>query len=382
MYLLATGRAGSRPLVCVPGVVGNAGVHARIGRELSLKRFDREISGGKRLLTCGVAARSRMRVQLPRTGYSVQMNKQGRTTHVEAGLEHQDLFPIREVSRLTGVNPVTLRAWERRYGLIQPTRTDSGHRLYSQADVDDIRRILGWLERGVAVSKVGSILARGQAHVQGMLPAGCAARWQAQLREAVQRFDAASLDRLFDKVFATISQDQVFAEVFMPVWHDLAAAQGAFGQASEWLFLDQFLRARVFSRLQLTHLPRRRSVLVAPLPGQCMELELLVTGLLLCSDDVGATLLMPGQPLDELAVVCGRLKPDALVLFSNHAPTAELSRRLNRLAVGLECPLLLAGEAGEMAQQSLAGSPVACLGAEGELMRRRLRQYLAGQLDT
>jgi len=70
------------------------------------------------------------------------------------------------------------------------------------------------------------------------------------------------------------------------------------------------------------------------------------------------------------------------VLFSNHAPTVELSKRLSRLTVGLECPLLLAGEAGEIAQESLAGSPVACLGAEGDLMRRRLRQYLAGQLDT
>ena len=44
-------------------------------------------------------------------------------------LEREELFPIREVARLTGVNPVTLRAWERRYGLIQPTRTESGHRL-------------------------------------------------------------------------------------------------------------------------------------------------------------------------------------------------------------------------------------------------------------
>ena len=42
-----------------------------------------------------------------------------------AALTQEELFPIREVSRLTGVNPVTLRAWERRYGLIQPTRTDS-----------------------------------------------------------------------------------------------------------------------------------------------------------------------------------------------------------------------------------------------------------------
>ncbi|MFJ4155725.1 MerR family transcriptional regulator [Pseudomonas sp. NPDC089752] len=307
------------------------------------------------------------------------MNKQGRISQSE--LEHKELFPIGEVSRLTGVNAVTLRAWERRYGLIQPTRTESGHRLYSQVDIDDIRRILGWLERGVAVSKVGSILARGQAHVQGMLAADSAARWQAQLREAVQRFDAASLDRLFDQVFAAISQDQVFSEVFMPVWHDLGA-QGAFGQVSEWLFLDQFLRARVFSRLQLARIARSCNVLLAPLPGQCFELELLVTGLVLSSDEVGVTLLMPGQPLDELAVVCARLRPDAVILFSNHAPTAELGKRLGRQALTLECPILLAGEAAESAQESLAGSTVACLGADAAVMRRQLRQYLAGQLDT
>src|SRR5471030_2996715 len=76
-------------------------------------------------------------------------------------LEKQEqLFPIREVARLTGVNPVTLRAWERRYGLIQPTRTESGHRLYSMHDIETVRSILGWIERGVAVSKVGKILAK------------------------------------------------------------------------------------------------------------------------------------------------------------------------------------------------------------------------------
>ena len=75
-------------------------------------------------------------------------------------LIREELFPIREVARLTGVNPVTLRAWERRYGLIQPTRTESGHRLYSMTDIERVRSILGWIERGVAVSKVGKILAK------------------------------------------------------------------------------------------------------------------------------------------------------------------------------------------------------------------------------
>nr|MBF0684652.1 MerR family transcriptional regulator [Pseudomonas sp.] len=69
-----------------------------------------------------------------------------------------ELFPIREVVRLTGVNPVTLRAWERRYGLIQPIRTDSGHRQYSAADIETIRRILAWTERGVAVGKISGVL--------------------------------------------------------------------------------------------------------------------------------------------------------------------------------------------------------------------------------
>jgi DNA-binding transcriptional MerR regulator len=67
-------------------------------------------------------------------------------------------YPIRDVAELTGVNPVTLRAWQRRYGLIKPARTDSGHRLYSDDDIDRIRRILHWLDQGVSIGKVRALL--------------------------------------------------------------------------------------------------------------------------------------------------------------------------------------------------------------------------------
>lgn len=53
-------------------------------------------------------------------------------------MQSEDLLPIGEVARLTGVNPVTLRAWERRYGLIKPQRTPKGHRLYPQ---DQVQRV-------------------------------------------------------------------------------------------------------------------------------------------------------------------------------------------------------------------------------------------------
>ncbi|RBJ68475.1 helix-turn-helix-type transcriptional regulator, partial [Pseudomonas sp. MWU12-2534b] len=47
-----------------------------------------------------------------------------------------------------------------------------------------------------------------------------------------------------------------------------------------------------------------------------------------------------------------------------------------RLALTLDCPLLLAGDAADLAQDSLIGSPVACLGNEGRLMQQRLRGFL------
>lgn len=70
------------------------------------------------------------------------------------------LFPIRAVSNITGVNPITLRAWERRYNLIRPTRTATGHRLYSAADIQEIQRILALSAQGVGFTQIAQILAR------------------------------------------------------------------------------------------------------------------------------------------------------------------------------------------------------------------------------
>ncbi|MEF1221038.1 MerR family transcriptional regulator, partial [Photobacterium damselae] len=59
-------------------------------------------------------------------------------------------YAIGEVSEITGVNSVTLRAWQRRYGLIVPQRTPKGHRLYTHDDIVKIRQIVSWLKKGVS----------------------------------------------------------------------------------------------------------------------------------------------------------------------------------------------------------------------------------------
>ncbi|NWA23429.1 MerR family transcriptional regulator [Pseudomonas gingeri] len=306
-------------------------------------------------------------------------------------LKQEELFPIREVSRLTGVNPVTLRAWERRYGLIQPTRTESGHRLYAMSDIETVRTIMGWIERGVAVSKVGKILAKTSAQAQPIhTPSGIAAQsiaqaewddWQTQLRVAVSAFDEPALERLYGQVFSSYPLTVVFQNILLPLWQRLQQG-GEFGQASEWLFLDTFLRARVLQRLHLVRgLPSQRIVLAA-LPDQCRELELLVAGLLLGDGDRSVSVLAVGQPFDELTLVCEKVRPEALVLYSNRSPLSDLPRRLNRLALSVDCAVMLAGDVSELLQERLEGSSIGCLGNDGRLMRRRLQQLLAGRLDT
>jgi hypothetical protein len=61
------------------------------------------------------------------------------------------LYTIGEVALLCDINPVTLRAWQRRYGLLKPQRTDGGHRLFNDADIDRIREIKSWIDNGVQV---------------------------------------------------------------------------------------------------------------------------------------------------------------------------------------------------------------------------------------
>ncbi|UZE24661.1 MerR family transcriptional regulator [Pseudomonas sp. B21-056] len=304
------------------------------------------------------------------------------------GLEREDLFPIREVSRLTGVNPVTLRAWERRYGLIQPTRTESGHRLYSLGDIEKVRSILAWIERGVAVSKISKILSKTESlkpvsmFISSDLVRVDYAQWQRQVAVAVANFDDVELDRVYGQIFSSYAVPIVFQRILMPLWRQLLQRQQEFGQTSEWLFFDGFLRSRVSQRLLLKREDRSRRVLVSAIAGQCRELELLVTALYVSKAEVGIRLMTVGQPFDELTLVCQKTQPLALVLVSNHAPVAELPKRLNRLAMSLDCPLMLAGDVSDLMQESLAGSSIGCLGNDGTVMRQRLRQMLAGNLDT
>lgn len=67
-------------------------------------------------------------------------------------------YSIGDVAERCGINPVTLRAWQRRYGLLKPQRSEGGHRLFDEEDIQRIEEIKRWISNGTPVGKVKALL--------------------------------------------------------------------------------------------------------------------------------------------------------------------------------------------------------------------------------
>ena len=136
--------------------------------------------------------------------------------------EPESQFPIRQLSARTQVNTVTLRAWERRYGLLKPQRTPKGHRLYSEDDVATIERILTLVARGVPIGKVKALLQNNVAVDAQVSEAG---NWQhavAELIAAVELFSATKVEHLIHKSFTNYPAPICSERLMKPLFSELS----------------------------------------------------------------------------------------------------------------------------------------------------------------
>ncbi|TFH87089.1 MerR family transcriptional regulator [Billgrantia azerbaijanica] len=289
------------------------------------------------------------------------------------------LYPIREVSRLTGVNSVTLRAWERRYGLIRPQRTPKGHRLYAREDIERIERILQWLGRGVPVSQVKDLLDQPDA---ASAPEPTAGDWPSQQRQliaAVEALDLGRLETLFNQALALYPVSTGLVELWQPAVRELEERwDDQLGARLQRLTLEAFLRTRIGTRLyHANQVSLGPTLLVTPLPDDPGPLWLLLSALAASDAGYRVQLFDAPLPLAELPLAVERLKAAALLLASGRAERADLIRRqLPRLAEQLEVPLALCGPVARIRESDLAESPVTLLGDDLPQAVARLRPLL------
>ncbi|AVT46516.1 MerR family transcriptional regulator [Shewanella baltica] len=129
------------------------------------------------------------------------------------------LLPIGEVSALTGVNAVTLRAWQRRFGLVIPARTPKGHRLYTSGNIQEIQEINTWLAKGVAISKVKPLLMSAAKLSSEMIESQVVDLWGEQiiaLNAALFDFNQHKLQQILDDAFGLYPFQLVKEKLLQP----------------------------------------------------------------------------------------------------------------------------------------------------------------------
>jgi DNA-binding transcriptional MerR regulator len=263
-------------------------------------------------------------------------------TAPDTDCQEQGWLPIREVARQTGVNAVTLRAWERRYGLIVPRRTPKGHRLYSSEQVQQILTILTWLNRGVAVSQVKPLLDSDTCSSPQVENDWLHLR--AALARAISQLAERKVDDTFNQAMALYPPRTLCEHLLMPLLAELQQRwQGQFGSQMEQVFFYSWLRSKLGARIYHNN----RQVQGAPLllvnqSDLPLEPHLWLTAWLASNADCPVEVFDWPLPGGELALATERLQARGRLLYSGKALNPA---QLPRLLSGVACKKFIVGPA-------------------------------------
>ncbi|MGO9495600.1 MAG: MerR family transcriptional regulator [Solirubrobacteraceae bacterium] len=263
-----------------------------------------------------------------------------------------DRGPLRigELSRRVGVTPEVLRAWERRYGVLSPTRTNGGFRLYGEDDERRIRRMLEHLEHGLSAAEAAR-LARAEppprldpaAGTDDLSGAPTAAELGEQLRHALDGFDDVGAHAALDQFLGSYPLESVLRDAVLPYLHELGErwAQDQASVAQEH-FASALLRGRLLALARDWGRGRGPHALLACVPGDQHDLGLICFGLALRAHGWRITYLGADTPLPTLIETADLLQP-ALVVVSATIPELAQSALGGLRELACVAPLALAG---------------------------------------
>ena len=255
------------------------------------------------------------------------------------------MYNISAVSSLTRVNAITLRAWERRYGLIRPARTPKGHRLYSEQDISTIKQVVKLLDQGIALSQVNQYLS--ESHSDQASAAGTWQPYQDRMLKAVVDFDEQGLENIYNETMSLYPVDLVTQELLIPIFKILGERwQNHNKGVGEEHFFVVFIRNKLGSRFHHRNLnnhgPR---LLVACLPDEQHELGLLLFSLAAHERDYRIILLGGNMPMDELADIAQQTGSAAIILSATTVVDSKaLLAKLTGLVNTVNIPVFIGGQ--------------------------------------
>ena len=284
------------------------------------------------------------------TGVNEQQNHQAMP---EAGAGY---LRIGELAKRTGVSPELLRAWEQRYGLLQPTRTPGGFRLYGAADEARVQHMRTLVSGGLAAAQAARlVLSGGEPAPPTTSPSATTLEDAAgNLTASLDRLDEQAANTALDRLFAAYTVETVLQEVVLPYLHRLGERWEA-GEVSvaQEHFASNLLRGRLLGLAQGWGQGQGPGAILACVPGEQHELGLLAFGVALRRRGWRITYLGTDSPIDAVADIAPSLAPTVVVLLSmNPERFLDHAREIEKLANQVQVMIAGPGATPEVARHT------------------------------
>jgi methanogenic corrinoid protein MtbC1 len=243
---------------------------------------------------------------------------------------NQPVFNTKAVARETGVPADTFRAWERRYGVPHPQRTEGGHRLYSDRDIAIIRWLRDRTSEGMNISQAVQLLkSAGESDTSTIEVEARAIGWLShQLVLALTQFDAIYAERLISESFALYPFEEVLINMIQPAMIEIGEywEQGTINIVTEH-FATQFVHRKLAGLLNIFEgSAQRATIIIGCAPEELHDLGTLTVALFLARRGWRVVYLGAQVPLADLIATVRALKP-AFVCLS--AATIETAAQLS-----------------------------------------------------
>jgi DNA-binding transcriptional MerR regulator/methylmalonyl-CoA mutase cobalamin-binding subunit len=228
-------------------------------------------------------------------------------------------YRIHIAAELSGVRVELIRAWERRYGVLNPERTPAGYRVYTDRDVALLKRLKKLTDEGVAISEAAKLLpqllaeldaepippAVGRGHGENLVA------WREAALSAARVYDQARVSAVVDEVLSALPPLRAFDEVLAPLQREVGERwhAGRLTVSQEHL-VTQVVRARLVSLLHAAPTGGARHAVLACFPDEEHELGLLGVALRLRHSGTRVTLLGQRMPAVDLGLAVAELRPD------------------------------------------------------------------------
>jgi MerR family transcriptional regulator, light-induced transcriptional regulator len=308
--------------------------------------------------------------------------------------DHLPTYNLRAVTKETGLSPETLRAWERRYGVVKPQRTPGGHRLYSKRDIQKLKWLVERQEEGLSISRAVELwrnlvmdgqdpLATTQAEVLSPIEASNLEELRRAWISACKDFNEKSAEQILSQAFAVAIPETVVVEILQKGVAEIGQQWYA-GQATvQQEHFASSLATRRLHSLVAAAPPASRTgrILSACPPREDHEFALLLSTFLLKRQGWEVVYLGANVPLDKMEATLRATSPNMVVSLAQTLPAAASLRNLGLLLQSLGTPLAFGGAIFSQLPELIAKIPGHYLGDEISSVPRRIDQIARG-LDS